>query len=509
MVLLTAAQQSSLQPIIQSAASLSFLGSVFIIATYLFVESFRKPSNRLVFYMSFANMLGSIFMFLSSWPARTWQNRALCTAQGWLMNTFMLAAIMWSGCLSLQVLLATRKGSNVDQLQQYERWFHLVSWGVPVALSTLLLFIASDVYGDAVLWCWITASYQEYRFWFFYMWLWAIFLFNFGIYLWVGYVLMSTQNKIRKMSGGNSSWVPSKGMRIYLFKTSFFILAFFINWIWGSVNRLQNMFNPSEQVYALFVLHAIFTPLQGFLNFIAYFLVHYLFRQRSEKDSSTNGSTRKSEDTPSSPGYKVNNDSGNSPGPNPSIGEGYQKPYNNAQDYSYPKPPYAYNQSQSSSPASSVLTANNTPPQQQSIFGVSGMISQGSPLGSNVLGASPGRQQTNNSNNGGTYPPALSVNTSLASMYANAANPGMNNNYSSSSGGYSSRTPGSGSNQNGDLGASVQWTNVSAQVPQSARTAPTPGGSSDAGASQQQWSNYQVPSTVKPYISHNVNSQRR
>jgi hypothetical protein len=43
-----------------------------------------------------------------------------------------------------------------------------------------------------------------------------------------------------------------------------------VTWVWGSINRIQNWADPLHPIFALFLLHAIFTPLQGFLDFIVY-----------------------------------------------------------------------------------------------------------------------------------------------------------------------------------------------------------------------------------------------
>ncbi|KAI8812334.1 hypothetical protein BJ742DRAFT_54450 [Cladochytrium replicatum] len=356
---LTAEQIGTLHPIVQASAVLSFAGSLFIIVTYLFVDSFRRPSNRIVFYMSWGDLIGSIGTFLASWPTQ-WGIRSVCTAQGWMMNTFLLSANLWSACLALQVLLATRKGTTPEKLQSYERWFHIFSWGIPIALSTILLFIAPDVYGDATFWCWIVPQYTTYRLFFFYVWLWVVFVFNLGVYMWVGYVLMRTHQRVQKLApGGNNSgkWTPSAGMRTYAIKTSFFILGFFINWLWGSVNRIQNFLEPGKAIYVLFVLHGIFTPLQGFINFLAYFLIHYVYRKKVSGNGSTNLSHPADDDEDSANAYAAQGKF--------ATGVTAADTYKiSGQDYSSyiqqpPVPPFTYH---SRTDSDSSTAANNTPP---------------------------------------------------------------------------------------------------------------------------------------------------
>ncbi|KAJ1561673.1 hypothetical protein HK096_003759 [Nowakowskiella sp. JEL0078] len=245
---------------------------------------------------------------LNRLPVNTIKVAAVCTIQGWGITFFLLAAMFWTACLSIQCLLAIQRGTKLDKIERLEKWFHIVSWGIPFILATTLLFIGTPgnpVYTDATLWCWIGAAYQEYRFYFFYLWLWAIFLFNLGVYGYVGFTLWSTQRRLARFekAGGDEAWQPSRSMRIYVRKTSFFIVAFFINWFWGSLNRIQNMSDPTNPIYALFLLHSIFTPLQGFLNFVAYFLVHFLFKASNGQQQDTTDTTTKD----SKPSYAMSN----------------------------------------------------------------------------------------------------------------------------------------------------------------------------------------------------------
>ncbi|KAJ3123510.1 hypothetical protein HK098_001857 [Nowakowskiella sp. JEL0407] len=302
---LTENQLLSLQPVIQSASALSILGSLAIILTYTFVTSFRRPSNRLVFLISIADLLASVCMFMAAWPVKgiskeTNSVPVLCTIQGWGITFFLISAMFWTGCLSFQCLLAIRQGTKLEKLENMEKWFHIVSWGIPFAMATAMLFLGNakdgPVYTDAVLWCWIGPNYQGFRFYFFYMWLWGIFLFNIFVYVFVGSTLWITQKRLAEYgrdSNAQSNWQPSRSMRLYVRKTSFFIIAFFINWFWGSLNRIQNMIDPLHPIFALFLLHSIFTPLQGFLNFIAYFLVHFLFKATNGEQQETRDTTTK------------------------------------------------------------------------------------------------------------------------------------------------------------------------------------------------------------------------
>ncbi len=49
----------------------------------------------------------------------------------------------------------------------------------------------------------------------------------------------------------------------------FYVGVFYITWMFGTINRLAQLIGGENNV-ALMILHSIFTPMQGFLNFLVY-----------------------------------------------------------------------------------------------------------------------------------------------------------------------------------------------------------------------------------------------
>ena len=49
-----------------------------------------------------------------------------------------------------------------------------------------------------------------------------------------------------------------------------YIAVFFLVRMWSVINRLQNWANPEAPSFALYLLHSIFSPLQGFCNSLVY-----------------------------------------------------------------------------------------------------------------------------------------------------------------------------------------------------------------------------------------------
>lgn len=57
---ITQKQYSDFDAIERACSVFSLLGCIFIITTFLFSKSFRKPITRLVFYASFGNLLTNV-----------------------------------------------------------------------------------------------------------------------------------------------------------------------------------------------------------------------------------------------------------------------------------------------------------------------------------------------------------------------------------------------------------------------------------------------------------------
>ncbi|KAJ3079276.1 hypothetical protein HK102_003909, partial [Quaeritorhiza haematococci] len=115
------------------------------------------------------------------------------------------------------------------------------------------------------------------RMYFFFGVLWAIFFFNLVVYVYIGHVVMksrrifNTNGNNSHVTFGNNSAVRSQNgagnapntrtsadrtMQRYFRKTAFYMAAFFINWSFGTINRIQNLMAPTSPVFVLFLLHA-------------------------------------------------------------------------------------------------------------------------------------------------------------------------------------------------------------------------------------------------------------
>ncbi|KNE64854.1 hypothetical protein AMAG_10189 [Allomyces macrogynus ATCC 38327] len=162
-------------------------------------------------------------------------------------------------------------------------------------------------YGDAVLWCWISNEYRSFRQYFLYIPLWLVFVYTILVYLVAGIaiirpntrwlIILSGRKKSSSSHGaGNPAASPtaatsaaapprtapvlrlsSRARKHYIIRAMLYSFAFFLTWTGPTINRLHSQLHPDDLVFGLAVLHALTSPLQGFLNAQVYFST-YLIR---------------------------------------------------------------------------------------------------------------------------------------------------------------------------------------------------------------------------------------
>ena len=87
---LSHAQTEALRITEQITSSLSLLGFLFVVYTYLFCDGFRKPVNRLIFYASWSNLGSTIVGFIALHGVSSGQNSALCQFQAFLFQMWVI-----------------------------------------------------------------------------------------------------------------------------------------------------------------------------------------------------------------------------------------------------------------------------------------------------------------------------------------------------------------------------------------------------------------------------------
>lgn len=298
--------------------ALSMLGSGLIIYQILSCPKKRKLAyHRLLLAMSINDFITSFWYSLSTWPIPAGTpnlygpsgSQAFCAAQGFFVQ-LGIATPLFNAALAFHYLFTIRYRwkEQEKKMKRAQRYFIAVPliWGLGTAFAGL----GMKMYNNANLWCWISSVPNQglYRWIFFYGPLWiAIFLS--GVAMLLTYqVVARTERTSSKWEGGfakrlsNIYQTPMAGTRNFKTKKEdqnrrlkmkkdkkkdgkrskqvstqafYYLMAFFFSWTPATLTRLiQLVF--SRKYYSLLLLMAIFTPMQGFLNFLVYMRPRWL-----------------------------------------------------------------------------------------------------------------------------------------------------------------------------------------------------------------------------------------
>jgi hypothetical protein len=151
----TPAQFRTLTNITRVSSTLSVATALIVILTFIFWKRFRTPSNRLVFFMSIADLLSAIAMLIGNLAASQGAYSPLCIAQAFMIQWGDLSSISWTASMSFNLLLVLFMTRSQRDLASLEKFYFFVSYGVTFCLAFIPIFAYSStkglVYGEDVL----------------------------------------------------------------------------------------------------------------------------------------------------------------------------------------------------------------------------------------------------------------------------------------------------------------------------------------------------------------------
>lgn len=237
-----------------TGAGLSIAGTLFIIVSYVMLAPIRTFPYRLVMLLSVANLGSSVAYFvglagMNLSNAHVCSSTVGCYTASVMTQFFDVAAFLWIAVIAYNVfaVLVHNKGREVEG---YEQKYHIFCWGVPAVLVVICAGTLS--FGDGGIWCWIKKDRQTIRFFCYYLPLLMVFC-----YTAVKYLLIS--NTIQHQEHAS---VVTRRLRLYL-------VVFVWFRVWSVIHRSHNFFSDEPWYWAA-LMHAIFSPLQGFANALVY-----------------------------------------------------------------------------------------------------------------------------------------------------------------------------------------------------------------------------------------------
>ncbi|KAJ1569473.1 hypothetical protein HK405_004171 [Cladochytrium tenue] len=298
-IFFTSDQLVAVRALSRVSAGVSLLGNLAVVSTYVLYERYRTSVNKLVFYYTLADMIFSVMCLIGETPFSPTLNQHFCDAQGILIVFSNMATVLWSCCMSLQCVLAVTQRTNVRNLQRYHLFYHIVVWGASIIMTAVVANLQA-IYGngiafsDTIVYCWINQNYRNWKLYAFYVPLWISMFFNIALY---GVVIWKLREmNAQKTSSLEGSYAPygqnsvsaedrqqakkeqhrlNHAINIFVYRTSIYVAIYFINWFMPSVNRIYNFINPIP-VMGIYVFVALFVPIGGLLNAIAYFYFAHL-----------------------------------------------------------------------------------------------------------------------------------------------------------------------------------------------------------------------------------------
>lgn len=172
------------------SSSLSIIGTLFIVGTFLSCPDFRQPINRLVFYASWGNLLSSVATMISRSGITAGETSPLCLVQSFLIQMFIPADALWNLAMATNVYLSIFKNYNATDLRKLEWRYLALCYGIPLIPAIIYLPLETKgkgrMYGPATIWCSISKEWAVFRIATFYAPVWAFMLITFTIYALVG-----------------------------------------------------------------------------------------------------------------------------------------------------------------------------------------------------------------------------------------------------------------------------------------------------------------------------------
>ncbi|XP_032230476.1 G-protein coupled receptor 1 [Nematostella vectensis] len=243
----------------RTIATISMIGSLFIVFIIWLFKKYKYFTQRLILFLSIAAFLNAVAMFMGVLHPKP---GAQCIFQAWWLSFFDYALLLWVCCITFNLY---RNAINKVRTEHFEKWYHLVSWGIPLVCS--LLPFVGDHYGPAGAWCWIADNSEDVSLWRFMIWYVPLFICILAMFATYAYIFISYR-KQAKSWGGTYSAEDERNkamMKEHVRPLMAYPCIYLATSIFPLIHRIYNA-STSTPSFPLLLLHVISTPLIGALN---------------------------------------------------------------------------------------------------------------------------------------------------------------------------------------------------------------------------------------------------
>ncbi|CAK7221667.1 hypothetical protein SCUCBS95973_004576 [Sporothrix curviconia] len=202
-MVLTASQLRTLEIVERCASALSILGILTIIATYFSSRYFRNPIDRLILINAFYNAFDVTATMISLSGPAAGNGTALCRFQGFLMQMFPLADVLWTLAMAIDVFLIVFYQYDAKALRKLELKYIGVITGVTFIPAFVFLFVHTaekgHIYGSVTLWCAISPEWVLFRIIFYYGPIWLVVAVVLVLYCLVGWRIVKGKRALKSV----------------------------------------------------------------------------------------------------------------------------------------------------------------------------------------------------------------------------------------------------------------------------------------------------------------------
>ncbi|RDW71040.1 hypothetical protein BP6252_07603 [Coleophoma cylindrospora] len=205
------AQLHALVVVERVGSSLSLIGCIFIIVSFLMSKAFHKPINRLVFYASIGNIMSNIATIIARASLGS-LGSFLCQFQGFLIQMFMPADAYWTLAMACNVYLTFYFKFDAPRLRKMEPVYIACCYGIPFIPAFIYIWIKTSengrFYGNATLWCWVANNWDIWRILTFYGPVWIVIFITVAIYLRAGVEIYKRRKQLQYFSQSALETLP-------------------------------------------------------------------------------------------------------------------------------------------------------------------------------------------------------------------------------------------------------------------------------------------------------------
>ena len=138
-----------------TAASLSIVGTMVIISTFVMWPDLRTTSRKIVVFIS----VGDFLVAASNITGELNKSLSVCRIQAAIGIFAVLPSFFWTVYLSFYFYLTICRKIAVESENRFMMFFHITAWGIPLIIAVLAVILKGAGHsGDFVSsgWCWIS-----------------------------------------------------------------------------------------------------------------------------------------------------------------------------------------------------------------------------------------------------------------------------------------------------------------------------------------------------------------